>query len=102
MKFDVTAKDAMGTDVVCTYSSVSTVSRLRTGWSGVRILTWTTDFSLLQSVQTASGVHPVTYSIGTGNFFPGIVERPRREADYLLLFSAELQDAWSSTSTSPV
>lgn len=100
----MTANDTMETDirVVCTYSSVSTVSRLRTGWSGFRILSRTTDFSLLQSDQTASGVHPVSYPMGTGDIFPGIIRRPRREADYLLLYIAGLQDAWSSTSTPPV
>ena len=82
MRFNLTANDAMETDVVCRNSSASTVSMLRTGWSGVRILTCTTDSSLLQSLQTASEVHPVSYSMCTGDFFPGIVERPRLAADY--------------------
>jgi hypothetical protein len=29
------------------------------------------DFSLLYSVQTSSGPHPASYSLGTGDFFPG-------------------------------
>lgn len=40
-----------------------------------------TGFSLPQSVQTASVVPPVSYSMGRGDFYPGIVKRPRREAD---------------------
>jgi hypothetical protein len=36
---------------------------------------WTTqkgqEFSLLHVVQTGSGVHPTSYPIGTGGFFPG-------------------------------
>jgi hypothetical protein len=28
------------------------------------------DFSLLHSVQTDSGAHPVSYPMGTGGFFP--------------------------------
>jgi hypothetical protein len=30
------------------------------------------DFSLLHSVQTGSGVHPASYTMGTGVFFPGV------------------------------
>jgi hypothetical protein len=36
----------------------------------------------LQVVQTGSGTHPTSYSIGTGGSFPGL-KRPVREADHL-------------------
>ena len=50
-------------------SSVSTVTRLQTRRpksSGVRIPEKARDFSLLQNVQTGSGAHPASYSLGTG------------------------------------
>jgi hypothetical protein len=50
-------------------SSISTVTRLQTGQPknrGVRIPEKARDFSLLQNVQTGSGSHPVSYSLGTG------------------------------------
>jgi hypothetical protein len=33
---------------------------------------WGQEFSLLHVVQTGSGVHPTSYSIGTGGSFPGV------------------------------
>jgi hypothetical protein len=32
---------------------------------------WGQEFSILHSVQTGSGVHPTSYPMGTGGFFPG-------------------------------
>jgi hypothetical protein len=34
------------------------------------------------SVQTASGAHPASYTIGTGGPFPGAKVQPRRDADH--------------------
>jgi hypothetical protein len=43
-----------------------------TGWTaGVQFLAGTKEFSRLQSVQTASGAHPVSYPMGNGDTFPG-------------------------------
>lgn len=49
--------------------------QLRAGRSGVRIQAGATTFSLLRNVQTGSGAHSSSYSIGTGVFAPG-VKRP--------------------------
>ena len=42
------------------------MTRLWAGWSWVRIPAGTRDLSLLQSIQTGSGSHPVSYWMGTG------------------------------------
>jgi hypothetical protein len=49
------------------------------------------NFSLLHSVQTASGAHIFYYPMGTGGCFPG-VKRKGREADYLFLSIAEIKN----------
>ena len=46
-------------------SVVVVVSRLRAGWSGVRIPTSIKEFYLFQNVQTRSGAHSVSNSVGT-------------------------------------
>ena len=46
-------------------SSVGTETRLWAEWSGVLFLTRTRHFYTLQNVQTCSGAHPPSYSIGT-------------------------------------
>jgi hypothetical protein len=48
---------------------VGVATRLRAGRSGFRISVKETDFSLLQNVQTGSGAHSPSYSMGTGFFF---------------------------------
>jgi len=53
-------------------------SRLRTGRSGVRMLIGKRGFSLLQNVQTGSGAHPASCSVGTVAVCPE-VKRPGRE-----------------------
>jgi hypothetical protein len=40
-------------------------TRLRAGWSGVRISTVGRDFSRLRNVQTISGARSASYSFGT-------------------------------------
>jgi len=47
-------------------SVVGIATTLRTGQSGVRILAGVIDFSLLQYVQTDSGAHPASCSVGNG------------------------------------
>jgi len=51
-----------------------------------------------QTVQTLSGVHLSSYSMGTGGFFPA-VKRPGRETDHSSLSNAEVKNEWSCTST---
>jgi hypothetical protein len=51
-------------------------------------------------VQTGSGVHPTSYTAGTGGSFPG-VKRPGREADHSPPTSAEVKKIWIYTSTPP-
>ena len=46
-------------------SVVGIVTRIWTGWSGVRILVATRDFPPLQNIQIGPGVHPPSYSMGT-------------------------------------
>jgi hypothetical protein len=48
-------------------------------------------FSILHSVQTASGAHTASYPMGTGVPFPGI-KRPGREADNRHPFSAAVRN----------
>jgi hypothetical protein len=55
-------------------------------------------FSLLHIVQTASGVHPTSYKMGTGGSFPR-VKRQGREADHSPPTSAEVKKMWIYTST---
>jgi hypothetical protein len=44
---------------------------MATGWTvGVRYLAGTRNCSLLHSVQTGSGVHPISYAMGTAGCFP--------------------------------
>jgi hypothetical protein len=53
-------------------------------------------FSLRHRVQTASGAHPASYPVGTGEFFPG-VKGTGREADHSSPSSAEVMNAWGIT-----
>jgi hypothetical protein len=40
------------------------------------------DFSSNPCVQTGSGAHPASYTVGTGGSFPGGKARPGRDADH--------------------
>jgi hypothetical protein len=61
-------------------SSVSTVTTLWRGRSG-SIFQRRISFCLLQSIQTCSGAHTFSCSVGTGVLFAG-VRRPGREAHH--------------------
>jgi len=63
-------------------SSVGIATELRAGRSGSR---WGARFST--PVQTGTGAHPASCTMGTG-FFPGCKERPGRDADPSPLCSA--------------
>jgi hypothetical protein len=52
------------------------------------------------TVQTGSGVHPTSYTMGTGGSFPG-VRRSGREADHSPPTSAEVKKMWIYISTPP-
>jgi hypothetical protein len=50
------------------------------------------DFSCSLCVQTGSGAHPASCTMGTGGPFPGPKARPGRDADHLPLSSAEVEN----------
>jgi hypothetical protein len=49
---------------------------------GVRTPAGAKDFSSSLSVQTGSGAHPASCTMGTGGPFPGVKARPGRDADH--------------------
>jgi hypothetical protein len=66
---------------------------LITDWTtGVRSQTEAEDFSSSLCVQTDSGAHPASCTIGTGGPFPGGKARPGRDADHLPPSSAEVKN----------
>jgi len=48
------------------------------------------DFPLRQRVQTDSGIHPISYSVSTGDLFTGI-KRSEHEADHSRVSNAEVK-----------
>jgi hypothetical protein len=58
----------------------------------VRSLTGAEDFSCSPCVQTGSGAHPASYSMGTGGSFPGGKARPGHDADHSPPSSAEVKN----------
>jgi hypothetical protein len=75
---------------------------LTTDWTaGVRSLTGEEDFSSNLCVQTGSGAHPASYTMGTGGSFPGGKARPGRDADHSAPSSAEVKKEWGYTSCHP-
>jgi hypothetical protein len=59
------------------------------------------NFSLHHYVLNGSGDHPASYPLGTRGSFPG-VKQLGCEADHSPPSSAEVKNAWSYTSTSPL
>jgi hypothetical protein len=57
---------------------------------GVRSPAGAKDFSSSLFVQTGSGAHTVSCTMGTGGPFPGGKARPGRDADHSPPFSAEV------------
>jgi hypothetical protein len=57
---------------------------------GVRSPAGAKDFSSSLCVQTGSGAHPASCTMGTGGPLPGGKARPGRDADHLPLSSAEV------------
>jgi hypothetical protein len=58
----------------------------------VRSLAEARYFSSSLCVQTGSGVHPASCTMGTGSPFPGIKARPGRDADHSPSSSAEVEN----------
>jgi hypothetical protein len=52
----------------------------------------TKDFSSSLCVQTESGTHPASCTVGTGGPFPGGKARPGRDADHSPPSSAEVEN----------
>jgi hypothetical protein len=73
-------------------SSVSIVSDygLNDRGIGVRFPEGAKDFSSSLFVQTGSGAHPASCTMGTGGPFPGGKARPGRDADHPPPSSAEV------------
>jgi hypothetical protein len=70
--------------------------------SRVRFPAGVGNFSLHhRCVQNGSGAQPASYLMGTRGSFPG-VKRPEREADHSPPSSAEVKNAWSYTTASPI
>jgi hypothetical protein len=68
------------------------VQCLTTDWTaGVPSPLEAEDFSSNFCVQTGSGVHPASYTVGTGGSFPGGKARPGRDADRSPPSSAEVK-----------
>jgi hypothetical protein len=63
-----------------------------TDWTaGVRSPTEAEDFSSNLCVQTGSGAHPPSCTMGTGGYFPRGKARPGRDADHSPPSSAEVK-----------
>jgi hypothetical protein len=69
--------------------------------SMVRFPTGAGNFSFHNRVQNGSGARPASYPWVLGAICLA-VKRPGREADHSLPLSAEVNNAWSYTSTSPI
>jgi hypothetical protein len=68
------------------------VQCLTTDWTaGVRCPTEAEDSSSNLCVQTGSGAHPASCTVGTGGSFPGGKGRPGRDADHSPPSSAEVK-----------
>jgi hypothetical protein len=59
---------------------------------GVRFPAGAKDFSSILCVQTGSGAHPASCTMGTGGPFPGAKAWPGRDADYSPPSSAEVEN----------
>jgi hypothetical protein len=58
----------------------------------VRSPTEAKDFSCSLCVQTSSGAHPASCTMGTGGPFPGAKARPRHDTDHSAQSSAEVEN----------
>jgi len=77
-------------------SAVSLVTRLRVGWSRVRIPIVTGDFSVLQNVQEGLWGPPSLLFNGYGVVFPG-AKRLGRDVEHSTPLIAQVKNEYSST-----
>jgi hypothetical protein len=89
-------KKKPGVNIVQWYSA-----GLLAGRSVIRVPAEGGNFSLHNRVHSVSEAHPASYLVGNRGSFPG-VKRPEREADHSPPSSAEVKNAWSYTSTTPI
>lgn len=82
-------------------SILSLVTGLWVGKSGVQFLGGSNNCSLLKNVQTCSGAHPASRSLGAGVLFIE-VNQPWHEANHSPPSSSEVKNERSNTGTSPV
>jgi hypothetical protein len=75
-------------------SSVSIVSGYELDDRAIKVLSAAEvrDFSSSLCVQTGSGAHPASCTMGTGGSFPGAKTRPGRDADQSPPSSAEFNN----------
>jgi hypothetical protein len=59
---------------------------------GVRFSAGAKDFSSIPCVQTGSGAHPASCTVGTGGPFPVAKARPGRDANHSPPSSAEVEN----------
>jgi hypothetical protein len=101
-------------DVANLFSSLSTTDEISHSWDSWMVKRWATgcmiggsspgkcgNFSFHHRVQTGSGAHPASCSMGTWDSFPG-VKQVRCEADHSPPPSAEVKNAWNYKSNSPI
>jgi hypothetical protein len=70
--------------------------------TGVRSPTEAEDFSSSLCIQTGSGAHPASCTVGTGGLFPGSKVRPWHDADYSPHLVPRLRMSRSYTSSHPM
>jgi hypothetical protein len=68
---------------------------------GVRSPAGAKDFSSILCVQTGSGAHPASSTMGTGGPFPGAKNGPGHDADHSPPSSAEVRNEWELYLLSP-
>jgi hypothetical protein len=92
MTFFVTCVKILGPVFSYNYSIIGMVIATGYGLNGqCMILERGKRFALLQSVQTGTGAHTVSYEMGTGTLSP-VIKRPGSEADNSLPSSAEVKN----------
>jgi hypothetical protein len=64
---------------------------------GVRYPAGAKDFSSSLCVQTGSGVHPASCTMGTGGPFHGVKARPGRDADHPPPSNTEVENEYTSS-----
>jgi hypothetical protein len=82
-------------------SSVTIVTRLRAGGTGLNSRLGAGIFSLHHGVRTGCEAHPVSYPMDSGSSSPRSKATGGREADCSLPCRADVKNAWTYTSNCP-